>query len=863
MDTKHKSGGCGNQFPNRWLGVALLLAIILFGTSLMDGGRPLASAQELPAVRGGAPARIRGAIVQEEVLQAPRRPQVMALGETVDGIIEGNQDQIVDGIEGNQDEEDGSQGQADGGDEKRFPHGASLQTNPDIEDVLRKAQRYMDEGNYRAASRFWQAAIQRAGDQLYSSDGEIYFPLVRKIEEIIAKLPPDGLSTYRIAADAEATELLADDGQSELSTRLQRVVDLTFLSSHGDQAALELASHYLDRFQAVPAEMLLRRILDVYPDTRVPLDEVWMKLAVTYAISGDRQRGELALAEARRLRATVAPALLDQVEAMLRTPTQVGSNGFATSGGKNWKSVMGAGSQIEEMPELPAEFYEYPLAPVWMFQHQFVKIPKGRLIDGEVLEGVDAIQAAEFTSSTQNREFEVVCREWLRNGWQASAMPLLYDGKIVFKTQADLSVWATEPLQNEALLRSLHVNRYWPDEISKFILEQSDQNRRNFPAAANLPFTSVETLQYFGDLLFQSMAVHNGVVYSVEGENFSREAVYRDSSRRNPVNAWSSPPTRDRTTFLSAYDLATGRTMWNKPFPVQEEGHDLAGSAVVGPPVGFQDSVLVPVLASGRFLLVAVDGTTGRTKWKRVICDVPQLQPNSTTLVQLAVSGSDVFMVCGCGVLANIDASSGQLRWVRRYQRSIREIDADGANQQFFGRVNQDWQRYRIEGWRHDFAAIWGNWVVVAATDTNFLAGYRRSTGELVWQAPRADVLGCTVDQWLGVRDGIVYAIGPRGLIAYELAAEGRLYGTPQRLERPISGRGIITSRGILLPVQDHLELYDLRSLSKIKDIQVAMPADMPIGSLLSDGSRLWIAAMNRLIAVEPTRPVGQFEEAR
>jgi len=164
----------------------------------------------------------------------------------------------------------------------------------------------------------------------------------------------------------------------------------------------------------------------------------------------------------------------------------------------------------------------------------------------------------------------------------------------------------------------------------------------------------------------------------------------------------------------------------------------------------------------------------------------------------------------------------------------------------------QDWQRFQLQGWDHDIALVWGQWVIVAATDTNFLGGYRRSTGEMVWQAPRADVLGCTVDRWLGVRDGIIYATGPRGLIAYELAAEGRLYGMPQRLEQPVTGRGLITSHGILLPVNDHLELYDLRTLAKIKDITVTMPTNMPIGSLVSDGTRLWIAAMNRLIAVEP-----------
>lgn len=816
----------------------VLLALFVAGDSSWLFGSEN-QAQEIAPARPRA-AAIRGAIVQEAMaVPAVAADQDEAPAQDVEGELPA---QDAEGTV-----------KADAGDEKRFPHGATLQTNPDIEEVLRKAQRYMDEGNYRAASRFWQAAVQRAGDQLYSTDGEIYYPLVRRIEEIIAKLPPEGLETYRISADAAATEYLADDGQTDAVTRWQKVVDMAFLSSQGDQAALQLASHYLDRFQPIPAEMLLRRILEVYPDSKVPRDEVWLKLAIAYAISGDQSRGLEALEQSRQNRVNVTNAMLDQVATLLQSKqSMLAESGLSV--GTQWTSSLGLGSDVQAMPDLPPGFLDHELAPVWMFQHDFLKQPRGKFINGDVLTDPSLISSAKFPSSTQDREFESVCREWGRNGWRASSMPLIYDNKVLFKTQADLAVWTTDNLSTQAVLRSLQLNRYMPDEISKFILEQSDQNRRNFPAGANLPYSSIETMQYFGDAAFQSMTVHNGIAFSVEGPSFSREAVFKDPGRRNPINAWSSPPIRDRKTFLQAYEIATGRTLWSKPFPETMPDGDtvLAESAVVGPPVGYQQHVLVPVLASGRFWLVAIDCSSGKMIWKRTICDVPQLQPASTTLVQLAVNGSDVFMVCGCGVIANVDASSGQLRWIRRYSRSIKELDADGGQQQFFGNMPQDWQRFQLQGWDHDIALVWGQWVIVAATDTNFLGGYRRSTGEMVWQAPRADVLGCTVDRWLGVRDGIIYATGPRGLIAYELAAEGRLYGMPQRLEQPVTGRGLITSHGILLPVNDHLELYDLRTLAKIKDITVTMPTNMPIGSLVSDGTRLWIAAMNRLIAVEP-----------
>ena len=826
--------------------VATSLALLLVAQMASASGAQFDRPAQPPA------AAIRGAIVQQPLAQDAIAVDVAEAAVAV-------QDEVAAGAvpaEAAPDEsvaDETGTPKADAGDEKRFPYGATLQTNPDIEEVLRKAQRYMDEGNYRAASRFWQAAVERAGDQLYSTDGEIYYPLVRRIEEIIAKLPPEGLATYRISADAEATEYLADDGQTDVVTRWQKVVDLAFLSSQGDRAALQLASYYLDRYQAIPAEMLLRRILEVYPDSQIPRDEVWLKLALAYAISGEQTRGLEALGQARAARATVTQAMLDQVAGLLQSQESLLAQGQVNSG-PQWTSTLGLGRDIQSMPDLPTDFLAGELAPVWLFQHDFLKSHKGKNIDGVVFTELPEFQDPGLPSSTQNREFEAVCRDWVRAGWRAVSAPLIHENKIIFKTQADLSVWSTETLAASPAMRSLQLNRYFPDDISRFILEQSDQNRRNFPAATNLPYSSLETMQYFGDSAFQSMTVHNGIAYSVEGQSYNRDVVHRDQNRRPPVNAWSSPPTRDRTTYLQAYDLASGRTLWSKPFPeAMPEGEStLAGSAVVGPPVGYQKQVLVPVLAASRFWLVAMDGLSGQVVWKRVICDVPQLQPASTTLVQLAVNGSDVFMVCGSGVLANVDASSGQLRWIRRYSRSIKELDAEGAQQQFFGNMQQDWQRYQLQGWDHDVAVVWGQWVIVAATDTNFLGGYRRSTGELVWQAPRAEVLGCTVDRWLGIRDGIVYATGPRGLIAYELAAEGRLYGMPQRLEQPVTGRGLITSQGILLPVNDHLELYDLRSLAKIKDIPVQMPNKMPIGSLASDGSRLWIASMNRLMAVEP-----------
>ena len=56
--------------------------------------------------------------------------------------------------------------------------GASLKTDPDLEAHLAKAERYRSDGNFRTATKLWQAVLRQSGDSLYTRDRETYFSLV-------------------------------------------------------------------------------------------------------------------------------------------------------------------------------------------------------------------------------------------------------------------------------------------------------------------------------------------------------------------------------------------------------------------------------------------------------------------------------------------------------------------------------------------------------------------------------------------------------------------------------------------------------------------------------------------------------------
>jgi len=61
-----------------------------------------------------------------------------------------------------------------------------LKTDPELEAILEKAERFKQDGNFRVATQLLQAVLERSGDSLYSDDGQLYFSLVREVESLLA-----------------------------------------------------------------------------------------------------------------------------------------------------------------------------------------------------------------------------------------------------------------------------------------------------------------------------------------------------------------------------------------------------------------------------------------------------------------------------------------------------------------------------------------------------------------------------------------------------------------------------------------------------------------------------------------------------
>ncbi|MEX2027484.1 MAG: hypothetical protein WEH44_09285, partial [Pirellulaceae bacterium] len=167
--------------------------------------------------------------------------------------------------------------------EKSYPGGAALKTDPEQQRLLKRAEQCVADGRLDLAAILWQRVLDEAGDTLMTRDGRAYFSLSDEVERTLSAADPQALATYRIQADGEAQAVLAQANPDQEEDALSIIVRKYFLSSIGDDAAYKLACYALDRHEFVAASRLLTRILERHPDPSMPKSEILLRLAVASA----------------------------------------------------------------------------------------------------------------------------------------------------------------------------------------------------------------------------------------------------------------------------------------------------------------------------------------------------------------------------------------------------------------------------------------------------------------------------------------------------------------------------------------------------------------------------------------------------
>ncbi|MFN6207836.1 MAG: hypothetical protein ACK49R_15495 [Planctomycetota bacterium] len=241
--------------------------------------------------------------------------------------------------------------------EQNASGGATLKTDPDLESILKKAERYQQDGNFSVACQLWQAVLERSGDTLYSLDSRTYYSMIEQVEKTLAGLPPEGLQVYRITADAAARQILAQAARPDDPQALNEVVRKYFVSSVGDDAAFTLACQALDRFDFVGALRLLKKIQKQHPDSSIPGLEVAARLALCQILMGDLGGAKDTLTGTNYDEANTDQRI-QAVRDLLAKAKSGESAGFEAAQAANFRNY-------KLGPALPADYLAKDLRAIW------------------------------------------------------------------------------------------------------------------------------------------------------------------------------------------------------------------------------------------------------------------------------------------------------------------------------------------------------------------------------------------------------------------------------------------------------------------------------------------------------------------
>ena len=759
-----------------------------------------------------------------------------------------------------------------GDDETIFEDSGTLKTDPDLESIMEKADRYRQDGNYRVATQLWQTVLERSGDSLFSTDGEIYFSMTRQVERALAELPSEGLAVYRVKADAEAKAILGQADHPQDPEALNRIVQRYFISSQGDEAAFDLGCFLLDEYNFLGARRLFEKIVQHYPDPSVSLAEVHARIALCNAFLGDTQAAREATEKAREL---------DRRSSAVELVARALENGDVF---ENWQPVDDAVASWK-MPLANHQRYGVGLPPnadllkegqlvaVWHYAFE----PKERFNSkGDLKEnlfvGKQAIDE-ESIQETQNRTESTILKSWSEHGWQPVGQLAFSHGRMFFKTGYDLVAWdlsrfaATGDFDSEEISSYLAWRSVWQNS---FEIDRATQMHlailKNYGAAFGgrrgvTKQTSSEpdesaSIQLFGDAIAAQLSVHRGVVFSIEGPNMNL------ARRSTPlVPQWNQPYRRTRENYLSAYDAKTGKALWTLPrnpgnhnnvAAIGDEGEPespwLEDGGFMSAPVGYRNLAIVPVNKGGAIMVYGLDlNQQGKTVWKSYLCDEPEAGANSWSPINMSIDGSDLLVNTGLGVMFSLDPGTGAIRFARPYPR-VGKLD------DFYRRSNWSVKRGQFEGWSSDTVLPYRRQLITFASDSNLIEAIDRDSGQMVWRS-EINPIGYKVNQILGVYQDTLFTAGPETIIAYDLQGEGRMvWGADQQFDgKQATGRGLLTPDGLFIPVQDKIYHFGLDGdrgrANLIKKIHVDL-GGAPLGNLFSDGERFWVHGGNRLYAL-------------
>lgn len=675
--------------------------------------------------------------------------------------------------------------------DSRAPH------DPDDIKRLRRAESLVKDEQFDAAMGLVQRLLDRQQDSLIRNANNEWVSVREQANDLLAKFPKQFRAAYRLKYGAAARERL-DEGLKSGDLRiLADVATRYFHTEAGLEAAQKLAAIYLDRGEYGIAARWFARVLQADQPNRE--DPKWLlQAAYAFKRAGDLPESQRLLKRVDKLVANnslvlggrpIRPAdWLNKFKADYGSTTQV----------SEWRTLFGTPSRTGTVAggdPLLLSRWSQPTT-----HSHIVRKHLDRLLE----------------ALSDNRRAVI-----------PAAIPLTVDGKVIFRTlrgvlvvdaESGSPLWETREGMSAERLLSGKVPTAGYNRFSRVYYPRNSNGYGDFHPLTGLLF-------------------HNGN-YGLISSDGKRLFVIEQLALLPPVSPYSryssDPEQYDRyhrswmTNKLTAYDLSSGRPVWEVGGRLRSESFDLplAGNYFLGVPIADHGELLVVGEKNSRVRLHCLDAKSGRVKWSRLIAysDTKISQDSVRRWITAQVAVRDGVIVCPTtvGWLVAVDRSNRSILWAHRYSKPDNSRRNDGSSQHSVQATQLN------KRWVPSAPVISGGHVVYTPQEDESIVCVRLRDGKRTWRIPKGDYLYLA-----GVFDENVVLVGKDKVTAVKLRDGTTAWTQPLDKSAGMpSGMGVTVGGQYHLPLQrGQLWTLDVKTGKVVR--KLFLPAESkPLGNL-------------------------------
>ncbi|MCA8963319.1 MAG: PQQ-like beta-propeller repeat protein [Planctomycetes bacterium] len=620
---------------------------------------------------------------------------------------------------------------------------------------------------------------------VFASDGRLFRPVRRLGQEMLAHMPANGIELYRTMYDGDAERML-DEALAEGSTHaLQAVVDRYYVSLASGRALALLADRCMHEGRYRSAVQVLRDLLLTYPEQnrrKLGLDDTWLhfKIALCLAFSGEQEAAHDAAVQLAETRQEDSLRILGQLQAVKDLPTQESFQPRAVAQRRpvDQQKISWLGDRAEE------------LVPLW--QYRFA----------------DPDPYREPKSSRNNGGIPI------DDVVKSMAMPFAgryYPGTDVHFAELGVAGGVAE-LAPPRVVFLEHYRMRVADALTGVMVAESDGVAEPPAPRDGHPRVRIAACDY---ALLQAVEDDKSL-YAVLGYG-------RKSTASSQVF---------RASDLVAYDRTNLQQRWTSADWLDGET-GLRDVTFLAAPTVFGERLFLPSLRRDVYALECLDRNTGEPLWATPL-HAGGTQFFKAPGVRVQVEGGTAYVVTNAGCLGAIDAFTGDLRWVRRYERDdplrpsrIKSSKVDRGMQFSNGR---NFAQVPLTGFYPSDLVIANGLVCVAPVDGDMLLCVDGASGQPVWMFDAASryasefgrlrvLIGTAADHLFACSDSHLVCLSMRGGLmrwARELPPGGDQKTTGR-------GRGAIVGDHVVVPGDRELLVFDFDGVAPMR--RIPLPA--------------------------------------